>query len=56
MESSRSLDRKWWKDWVENSRKIGWKIVERLGGKWKKFNTKDGGGKRRISSMKNWAQ
>ena len=34
--------RKWWNGWVENGGKVGWKMVERLGGKWKKFNTKDG--------------
>jgi hypothetical protein len=34
--------------------KIGWKIVERLDGKWKKFNIKDEGKKQRISSIKNW--
>ena len=56
MESGRSLSRKQWKDWVENNGKIKQKMVERLSGKQKKFNIKDGGEKRRIFNMKNWAQ
>ena len=39
---------------MENGKSLGKKMVERLGGKWKKFNIKDGGRKRRISSIKNW--
>ena len=34
--------RKQWNGWVENSKKVVWKMVEKLYRKQKKFNIKDG--------------